>query len=647
MKRIVIVVFLCLSNILFAQRGRSIKIGKTTLQELQMMSYEKDTTANALVLEEYGYMFPDQQYNFSPTTERYSRIKLFNKEGFDQANIQINLYKKEVLKSLEAITYNLVDGQIQKNVLSKSDIYTQKITDNYQSISFTFPNVKEGSVIEYKYSVMSPYTSIDDWYFQSDIPKLKSKLTTYILENYKYRKRLSGFLSVKKEEDRLDDACASNSRGFSRGCYVLTLSMDSVPAFKEEDYLTSKENYISKLSFDLESILTSDGLNKFTTDWKRAERNLKVNFLNKQGTKKSYFRKNIPSAILAETSELEKAKKVYGFIKDYYNWNGNYWISSKIDIKESFKEKTGSVDAINLSLFNSLQAADIESYIVLLSTRRNGIPTKLYPIVTQFNYIIVKAIIDGKEYFLDASDKFLSFGDVPFQCLNGEVRVLDFKKGGYWQDITKRRRAERKVTYDVNFNEDQNIEANVKITSSRYFAHRIRSQYEELGEDEYITRKESSGQDFEIDDYQIANLKEYEKPIDETFTLVSDDSFEGVERINLSPIIYRTTPSNPFKLEERLYPVDFGYQRFVTQRININIPEGYEVVGIPKDVGVKLPNKGGSYLFKVQKTENQVKIYIRYQIARKVFDSDEYYYLKEFFNKIIEAEKESIVLQKK
>jgi hypothetical protein len=198
----------------------------------------------------------------------------------------------------------------------------------------------------------------------------------------------------------------------------------------------------------------------------------------------------------------------------------------------------------------------------------------------------------------------------------------------------------------MNFDPENGIEAKVKLTSSRYFAHRIRDQYQELGEDEYLTRKESGSLDFEIDEYEISNIKVLEKPIEESYTLFADNSFGNGSKINISPIIYRTVKSNPFKLEERLYPVDYGYQRFITQRINFTIPEGYEVINVPKDAGIKLPNRGGSYVLKVLKKENQIDIYIRYQIAKKIFTSEEYYHLKEFYKKIIEAEKSSIVLEK-
>ena len=79
--------------------------------------------------------------------------------------------------------------------------------------------------------------------------------------------------------------------------------------------------------------------------------------------------------------------------------------------------------------------------------------------------------------------------------------------------------------------------------------------------------------DFEIDNYTIKYDRDLQKPIKESFTLLSDDDFSTKPKISLKPILIYRISNNPFKLKERLYPVDFGYKRSITQRINIEIPK--------------------------------------------------------------------------
>lgn len=659
MKNILVFLFICCSTLLFAQRERSSKMGQTTPTEVQMASYANDRNAKALVLYEHANYYRDDRNNYRFVTDYYKRIKIFDKdEAQDKTIINIYTGKDELVKDIKGITYYLEDGRQKSIALAEDQIFTSQVNERVTKTSFTLPAIIDGAVIEYSYKITTPYLTIRDWLFQSDIPKLKSQFDLAILGNFQYNVRLTGFYDLDKNENSVKNRCMLLPDGGMSACAIYSYGMNNIPAFEEEDFMLSKKNYLSRISLDLKSITSKTqvgaGYNErvetkvknYTKTWKDADKALRLDFLNNQGSKKNFFKKKLSDEILSEVDELVKAKMIYDFIRDHYTWNEINWVSSNILVKESFEKKSGSVDEINLSLYNSLQAAKIESYITLVSTRENGIPTKLFPVITDFNYVIIKAVINGEEYFLDATNKYRPFGQIPFKCLNGEARVFDFKKGSYWQDINKARRAERQVTYDLNFDDEGYIQASVKLSNSRYFANEIRNKYYEIGEDEYISNKESMGKNFEIEDYKITDLTTLDKPVGESFSLISDDSFLGQDNVKLSPIVFPTIKSNPFNLEDRLFPVDFGHQRFVTQRITVNLPEGYKAMSVPQDTGVKLPNNGGSYVFKVQNKGNQVKLYIRYQIAKKVFTSDEYFYLKEFFNKILNAEKGLIEIQK-
>ena len=659
MKKLILTILICVSCSIYAQRERSTQIGQATPTEIQMASYAQDPEAPALVLFEQANYYRDDRNNYRFVTDYYKRIKIFNKdEAQDKAIIAIYTGKDERVKDIKGITYYLEDGKQKSIALSEAEIFSSQVNERVTKTSFTLPSVVDGAVIEYSYKITTPYLGIRDWLFQSDIPKLKSQFDLAILGNFDYNVRLTGFYDLDKNDSSVKNQCMLLPDAGMSACAIYSYGMNNIPAFEEEDFMLSKKNYLSRISLDLKSITSKTKVGagysgrvetkvkNITKSWKDADKSLRLDFLNNQGSKKSFFKKKLSDDILSEPDELTKAKKIYRFIRDHYTWNEMNWVSSNILVKESFEKRSGSVDEINLSLYNSLQAAKIESYITLVSTRDNGIPTKLFPVINDFNYLIIKVIVDGKEYFLDATNKYRPFGQIPFKCLNGEARVFDFKNGSYWQDINRARRAERQVIYELNFNEEGAIEAKVKLSNSRYFANEIRTNYYKYGKDEYISNKESMGKNFEIEDYEISDLTSLDKPVGESFTLISDDTFTDRSKITLSPIIFPTIKSNPFNLDNRLFPVDFGHQRYVTQRINVNIPEGYQVVSVPTDTGVKLPNNGGSYVFKVQKKENQVKFYIRYQIAKKVFSSEEYFYLKEFFKKIIEAERGLIEIQK-
>ena len=262
---------------LMSQKERSLSLGRTNLEELKRTVYEKDSTAKALVLYEQANRYPDKNADEIPRTDFYFRIKIFDKSAFDLADIQIYLRKKEMLLDVKAISYNLTDeGTIDKKFLSENDIFTTDGPNDWTIKKFTIPNVKEGSIIEFKYSIRSPYLVIDDWYFQSNIPKIKSEFDAAILGNYKYNIRIVGFLKLDKNEPSIKENCIDIDGLGPGSCRVYSFGMDNIPAFKEEDYMLSKKNYISRLSFDLKSTTSYTGvIEKYTTTWKKADKSLK------------------------------------------------------------------------------------------------------------------------------------------------------------------------------------------------------------------------------------------------------------------------------------------------------------------------------------------------------------------------------------
>jgi hypothetical protein len=65
-----------------------------------------------------------------------------------------------------------------------------------------------------------------------------------------------------------------------------------------------------------------------------------------------------------------------------------------------------------------LRAVEIPADPVIISTIDNGMVHPIYPIITKYNYLIVRATIDGKTVLLDATEKDVPFGLLPYRCLN-------------------------------------------------------------------------------------------------------------------------------------------------------------------------------------------------------------------------------------
>lgn len=648
MKKIIIILFF---NTLFghSQKKHSIELGKTTKEELQLTVYDKDSTANAVVLYDFANTYySEEKDNYRFRTDYYKRIKLFNKKASNKATIKISLYGEQKIKDIKAITYTLEGDFIKKTHLIDGDIFTSQVSEKWKEITFTLPNISNGCVIEYTYNFVNPYSSLKDWYFQSDIPKIKSEYRVAIPGNWRYSSRLIGYRELDKKEVSVKKSCLDiPGSKKAADCILLEFGLNNVSAFKEEDYMLSKENFMSRAIFELISFTSATGeVKNYTKTWKDADKTFKNLFLDKQTSKKSYFKKKLPLHFFSISNELEKAQKAFHHIQKRMNWNNKYWTSKNLKVKRIYEEKKGSVDAINLVLYNSLQALGVESYVVAISTRDNGILTKLYPIVDDFNYVIVKAIINGETFFLDATDKFLTFGEVPIRCLNGEGRVLDFKKGSYWEGIKPRFNTSLRTQIRLAFNKENKLEGSLIVAKKGYFA---------LDEKEalHFKTREELLDDFETKHINLEVLNVDKEEVDEEDGSIKSTYKIGLDVVStnnvieINPFVYNQTVINPFKLKERNYPVDFGYPRFSTQNFNLKIPKGFSIRSLPKNVGFTLPLKGGTYIMRVNTTENNISVYTKFNVNKRLYSNEEYYYLKEFYNKIIKTEESLIILEKK
>ncbi len=185
MKNFILIILLFISFNSFSQAKGTYTFGKLSQKNIDLKIYDRDSTANAVFLFEKGKTIFKQTHNsIIISTKYYAKIKIFNKEAFDLATIEIPIYNtknaSEKVKDIKAITHN----GMQNIYLSKDNIFTDRISDNYSEVKFTMPNLKENSIIEYEYTLESPFKqNFKGWEFQGEIPKIKNEFNALIPGN--------------------------------------------------------------------------------------------------------------------------------------------------------------------------------------------------------------------------------------------------------------------------------------------------------------------------------------------------------------------------------------------------------------------------------------------------------------------------------
>jgi Domain of Unknown Function with PDB structure (DUF3858) len=632
------------------------KFGEVSTKEIKLKYYDKDSTASAVVLYEKGHykMKPEKKQNFLLATYYY-KIKIFKKKSYNQATISIPLFnthdKKEVVFNIKGITHNFENNKIVSHILKDENIFRTKISDNWDEVKFTLPNVKEGSVIEYTYSVKTPFwKNFDGWTFQGLIPKIYSEIHTQIPLNWIYRRTVKGYKKLDKREEVINKKCFSvkNISTSINNCQDGIYVMKDIPAFKEEIYLTSVYDFLYKIDFKLVAYLNySNGFETYLSSWDNFDYFFKTDDeLGKQLKKIKYTKRLLPDYLFKEKDSLVKAKNIYYYIQNYFSKKDAEQIFKDLDFKKAFKTKVGTATEINLALCNALKAAGLSSSYMLISTRSNGIPTLEHPVMTDYNYAICALKINKRLYYLDASIKLMPFGILPFETLNTMGRILDMEHGSYWRKVMGERNVQIKnINLKLN---DKTFTGVMRIVNNAYAAFIIRDFIKNSSKDDYkeFFEANSGMSDLKIESLRLKNLAVTEKPLIEDFKLSFDLNSDDGNLIVINPY-FDKIKTNPFSLKERTYPVDFGYPETEKYRFTLTIPKGYTINSLPKELNVKMENNAANISSKVNIFNNSITIDYKININKTVFLPEEYQKLKTFYKSVIDLQNDIIVLKKK
>ena len=156
------------------KHAQSVKFGKVEKVDFADSYYEKDSSANAVVIykKRDTHFQYDDMTGWKLVTEIHERIRFYNADGFKHATKKVRFYNGGENESvnIKGYTYNIENENIVKTKLDKKEIFLEKASENWTIKSFTMPNIKDGSIVEWRISISSPYTTyIDDVICQYDI----------------------------------------------------------------------------------------------------------------------------------------------------------------------------------------------------------------------------------------------------------------------------------------------------------------------------------------------------------------------------------------------------------------------------------------------------------------------------------------------
>jgi len=290
-----------------------------------------------------------------------------------------------------------------------------------------------------------------------------------------------------------------------------------------------------------------------------------------------------------------------------------------------------------------LRAAGIKANPILVSTREHGIP--IFPTTRGFNYVIAGIEKEGQVTLLDATEKYASPNVLPRRDLNWHGRLVREDGSNTSVNLYPNSYNLKHVKLDAKLDAEGSLAGTMVTTINALNALEYRNKYASLADDDVIEAIETENNNIEVEKFLLRNKKKIDQPIAEMIKFSQDNSADIIgNKIYVSPLLFLTVNENPFKLKERLYPIDYGSPWKNDTNITLEIPEGYILESKPQDLMLNLPNKMGTYNLKTEIINN--KLFVSSQTVLNVpFISADYYStIKELYKKAIENQLEKIVL---
>ena len=657
MNKLYTMLFLC--AITFSVKAQQAAIpeyepyGKVNTADLEMKQCDFEKDANAEILINKGDLYYDQ--NLNVLMDCHTRIKIFNDNGKDKANIKIQYYAKdniEFITGIQAETINMVDGKPEITKLDKKLIYRQPVDKYYSAVTFTMPNVKAGSIIEYKYTFNTPWpNNVPTWYFQDNVPVRYSEIITTIPEYFYFSTQTRLHVPYTKHETKTGtgNILVDNSP-VAYSSEINDRILTNIPSMPDEPFMASRNDNLECLIFNLTSFRPPYSFSRnFDETWTKIGQNLADNedFGGQLKRKLTNEEAIIAKAQTFKTDD-EKIAYIFNEVKNDMKWDGeDQWYTNDGTCK-AWDTKTGNATEINLILYHLLKKSGINALPMVVSTRKHGKVNPVYSYLYQFNRGVVYIPVDStKKYILDASGKFNVYNETPYNLLNSYGLYVNADKKDYNLVFLDKTTPVRQAVYIVaEIKPDGKMDGTADISSFSY--NRINSidKYKTDGEKKFIDYLRDDDNNLKISSLKMENMETDSLPLLQHINFNLDLAGSDDNYIYFNPNLFSALHKNPFLNEVRNTNVDFGYQDNLTINGTYKIPAGYKIDALPKNISMSMPDQ--SIIFRRIIGEQDGSIAVRYSITYKkcIYSKDEYPEFHEFYKKMYEMLNEQIVLKK-
>lgn len=613
--------------------------GEVSKEDLAMTTCDLDPEADAFILVKTG----ETDFNLTGQgyleTEFRFRIKVLKDRGVERANVVIPYYAESNLQDIEHVsgaTYNLDDaGNIVTSKLEKSGIYSKPLNSKFSEIAFTLPDVKKGSIIEYKFTKVSRnFTNIDPWAFQDEIPTRFSRYSLAVPAYFDFTYTIHKRLPV----DIADDDGLRPAK---------TFTMRDIPSLKDEPFMSARQDYLQHIDFQISAIqYPGQTARVFRSTWdKLDEEMVQSEVLGAQLHRNIPHTDSLQTALKGLKDSTARMKAVFDYVRRSMDWDHVHAFHSQ-SVRDAWEKRRGSSGDINLILVNLLRDAGLRAYPLLVSTRSHGAVNLAYPLLAQFNEVMAYVKADGRTYVLNAAERYTPYTLIPYDVRSSEGFVVDAKVSGWVSLVDNQSSFRNTVVLNGDVDARGHLRADVSVLSYDYSKINRRRRLDEGLDRLKETYFVKPYNNLSVDSLHVSDQDNDSLPLEQDMKCFIALQHSG-DYWFFTPNLFLGLEKNPFVQERRFSDVDFGYAQSYMIVGTVNIPDGFQLETLPKNI--RMITQDTSIILErvMQSGDGQLRYRIAVDFKRPVYFADEYDTFKEFYKRLFATLNEQVILRKK
>ncbi len=540
----------------------------------------------------------------------------------------------ESIENLEAITHH-PDGS--RTRFDPENRRTVDLNSRYKIIEFEMPEVREGSIIEYKYTLSRRYIEeLPSFYFSHRVPTSKAVLYLKNSDFIRYETVPQHVdFELSYEEHRVDTSSVPLVFTYDRPppVFIQEWNAEDIPAVDVSSYISSIDDIRAQLKFQISEF----GIPRqpLENSWEFVAAQIQRNRNPYEQIEEYGQLAELGREISSSSGSLAEIQdSVFHYVNDAAQFNGVNSVFAEDSLDHVLEGEPAARAEINLVLLAMLRGAGIDAKPIYLSGRDFGRIDKSFPSLFQFNRMLVYSEIDGHKYFMDAAFPHSLPNLIPIESYNSQGMVLTPEEYS-WVDISPERSLfHLDIDVDASLSSDGTLSGTLTAQTQGYPSQEIRQDFDTGTPQSEIIKRTF------FDVYGDAVISDGRLEINESNRDMIDvsTSFEipnyavtYSEGIEFRPMVVGYLFRNPFESTQRRVPITLDAPEELSIHYRVDLPDGFTFDAMGETRATSL--QGAALREQYQADQNAVEYSFDIDISRKEFPADVYSQLRRIYER--------------